>query len=115
MLPHKTSRGAAALERLKIFEGIPEPYSNLKRMVVPSALRVVRLKPGRRFCTLKRLSSEVGWKYEAVLEDLETKRKESSSAFYSEKSAASKKQRKSLFAKFDKLTAINQELSSYGY
>jgi len=115
MLPHKTSRGAAALERLKIFEGIPEPYSNLKRMVVPSALRVVRLKPGRRFCTLKRLSSEVGWKYEAVLEDLETKRKESSSAFYSEKSATSKKQRKSLFAKFDKLTAINQELSSYGY
>ena len=115
MLPHKTSRGAAALEHLKVFEGIPEPYSNMKRMVVPSALRVIRLKPGRRYCTLKRLSSEVGWKYEGVLEELEAKRKESSSAIYSEKKAATKSQRKSFFAKYDKLTAVNQELESFGY
>ena len=26
MLPHKTKRGAAALQRLKVFEGIPYPY-----------------------------------------------------------------------------------------
>ena len=115
MLPHKTSRGAAALERLKMFEGIPEPYSSMKRMVVPSALRVIRLKPGRRYCTLKRLSSEVGWKYEGVLEDLETKRKETSSAHYSENKTAIKSQKKSLFAKCDKLTAVNQELASFGY
>lgn len=26
MLPHKTKRGQAALERLKVFDGIPPPY-----------------------------------------------------------------------------------------
>ena len=52
MLPHKSARGAAALERLKVFEGVPEPWSSKKRMVVPAAMRTLRLKPGRRFCTL---------------------------------------------------------------
>lgn len=53
MVPHKTARGAAALERLKLFEGIPPPYDRKKRMVVPEALRVLRLKPGRKYCTVK--------------------------------------------------------------
>lgn len=49
----QTSRGAAALERLKLFEGVPPPYDRKKKMVVPSALRVLRLKPGRKYCTIK--------------------------------------------------------------
>ena len=53
MVPHKTARGAAALERLKLFEGVPPPYDRKKKMVVPEALRVLRLKPGRKFCTVK--------------------------------------------------------------
>lgn len=53
MVPHKTARGAAALERLKLFEGVPPPYDRKKRMVVPEALRVLRLKPGRKYCTVK--------------------------------------------------------------
>lgn len=53
MTPHKTPRGAAALERLKLFEGVPPPYDHKKRMVVPEALRVLRLKPGRKYCTVK--------------------------------------------------------------
>lgn len=53
MVPHKTARGAAALERLKLFEGVPPPYDKKKRMVVPDALRVLRLKPGRKYCTVK--------------------------------------------------------------
>jgi large subunit ribosomal protein L13Ae len=82
MIPHKTARGAAALERLKVFEGIPPPYDKEKRMVVPQALRALRLKPGRKFCTLKRLSSEMGWKYNDVVEKLEEKRKAKSAEFY---------------------------------
>ncbi len=39
MIPHKTKRGAAALERLKAFEGIPAPYDKMKRMVIPDALK----------------------------------------------------------------------------
>jgi len=67
MIPHKTSRGAAAMERLKTFEGIPPPYDHKKRMVVPQALRVLRLKPGRKYCTVGRLGSEFGWKYQDVV------------------------------------------------
>nr|KAF6407908.1 hypothetical protein HJG59_015805 [Molossus molossus] len=48
MLPHKTKRGQAALDRLKVFDGIPPPYDKKKRMVVPAALKVVRLKPTRK-------------------------------------------------------------------
>jgi large subunit ribosomal protein L13Ae len=59
MIPRKTKRGEAALERLKVFEGIPPPYDKQKRMVVPQALRVLRLKPGRKYCTVGRISSEV--------------------------------------------------------
>ena len=53
MVPHKTARGAAALERLKLYEGVPPLYDRKKRMVVPEALRVLRLKPGRKYCTVK--------------------------------------------------------------
>jgi large subunit ribosomal protein L13Ae len=57
MLPHKEQRGLDALQHLKVFEGIPYPYDQKKRMVVPSALRVLRLKPMRRFCVLGELSA----------------------------------------------------------
>jgi large subunit ribosomal protein L13Ae len=67
MIPHKTARGTAAMERLKVFEGVPPPYDKVKRMVVPQALRVLRLKPGRKYCTVGRLSHEVGWKYQDVV------------------------------------------------
>lgn len=72
MIPHKTARGAAAMERLKVFEGVPPPYDKKQRMVVPQALRVLRLKPGRKFCTVGRLSHEVGWKYQDVVARYET-------------------------------------------
>lgn len=67
MIPHKTARGTAAMERLKVFEGVPPPYDKKKRVVVPQALRVLRLRPGRKYCTVGRLSHEVGWKYQDVV------------------------------------------------
>lgn len=39
MIPHKTKRGAAALARLKAYEGVPPPYDKIKRMVIPDALK----------------------------------------------------------------------------
>lgn len=67
MIPHKTPRGNAAMNRLKTFEGIPPPYDHRKRVVVPQALRVLRLKPGRKYCTVGRLGHEFGWKYQDVV------------------------------------------------
>ena len=48
MLPYKTKRGEEALKRLKSFEGVPPPYDKSARKVVPDALRIMRLKPGRK-------------------------------------------------------------------
>lgn len=59
MVPHKTKRGAAALERLKVYEGVPPPYDKKKRLVVPDALKVLRLQHGHKFCKLGDLSASV--------------------------------------------------------
>ncbi len=91
MVAHKTPRGKAALEHLKVFEGIPQPYDKKKRVVVPQALRVLRLKPGRKYTTVGRLSHEVGWKYQDVVDRLEEKRKVKSAAYYAKKKAFAKK------------------------
>merc|ERR1711926_50190 len=68
MVPHKTERGKEAMKRLQTFEGVPPPYDKKKRMVVPSALKVLRLKPG--------------WKYQDVIETLEAKRKVKAEDFH---------------------------------
>lgn len=85
MIPHKTKRGSEAMNRLKVFDGVPPPYDREKRMVVPAALRVVRLKPGRKFCRLGRLSHETGWKYQDVVATLEEKRKAKAAVYYEHK------------------------------
>ncbi|MCJ1365116.1 60S ribosomal protein L16B [Acarospora aff. strigata] len=114
MIPHKTARGAAAMERLKVFEGVPPPYDKKKRMVVPQALRVLRLKPGRKYCTVGRLSHEVGWKYQDVVARLEERRKVKGAAYYERKKAA----RRQLVeaqknAQVDEKT--KKQLAEYGY
>jgi large subunit ribosomal protein L13Ae len=90
MVPHKTERGKAALKRLQTYEGLPAPFDKKKRMVVPSALKVLRLKPGRKFCTVGRLAHEVGWKYQDIVATLEVKRKVKSEAFHKKKVAIAK-------------------------
>merc|ERR1712121_98650 len=85
MLPHKTPRGKEAMDRLKTFEGIPPPYDKQKRMVVPSALKVLRLGQTRKYCNLNRLAHEVGWKYQKVIGTLEARRKCKSKVFFQRK------------------------------
>lgn len=85
MVPHKSSRGAAALKRLELYEGVPPAQDRVKKMVVPAALRVLRLKPGRKYCTLKRISAEVGWNYKDVVDRLEEKRKVKGQAYFERK------------------------------
>ena len=87
MIPRKTARGDAALKRLKAVEGIPSPYDTQKRMVVPAALRVLRLKPGRRFTNVGEFAKTIGWKYTDTVKALEEKRKVKSAAFYEKKKA----------------------------
>merc|ERR1711920_264561 len=90
MVPHKTARGAAALDRLKCFEGMPHPFDRKKRMVIPCALKALRLRPERRFCKLGDLSSEFGWKHKDLIQRLEAQRKVKSEAFHKKKVATTK-------------------------
>ncbi|KAM0929494.1 hypothetical protein ACQ4PT_001562 [Festuca glaucescens] len=82
MIPHKTKRGEAALARLKVYEGVPPPYDRTKRMVIPDALKVLRLQPGHKYCLLGELSKEVGWNYHETIKELEEKRKEKAKVSY---------------------------------
>ncbi|KAI9024405.1 60S ribosomal protein L16 [Phycomyces blakesleeanus] len=115
MVPHKTARGAAALDRIKVFEGVPPPYDRMKRMVIPDALRVLRLKPGRKFTTLGRISHEVGWKYQDVVAKLEDKRKAKSSAYYERKAALIAIQKKAVESKAASLKTVNASIAALGY
>ncbi|CAG9769165.1 unnamed protein product [Ceutorhynchus assimilis] len=115
MLPHKIERGKQALRKLKAYEGIPPPYDRRKRVVVPGALRVVCLKPGRKFCHVGRLSNEVGWKYQSVVRTLETKRKVKA-VLAIRKRDKLKKITKQASEKVEKqVTPFTQVINTYGY
>jgi large subunit ribosomal protein L13Ae len=87
MVPHKTHRGAIALGRLQAFEGVPPPYDKTKRMVVPDALKVIRLQHGHKYVVLGDLATAVGWKFADAVEELEATRKEASASFWESKKA----------------------------
>mmetsp|Transcript_752 Transcript_752/g.862 ORF Transcript_752/g.862 Transcript_752/m.862 type:complete len:198 (-) Transcript_752:77-670(-) len=113
MLPHKTVRGQLALGRLATYEGIPEPYDKKKRVVVPDALKVLRMRADRNFTLLGALAKEVGWGYTELVQKLETQRKIKEQAFYAEKKA--KIALKSKAASAADLSAVTPILSQMGY
>lgn len=115
MLPHKTKRGDLALERLRVCEGIPNPYDKRKRQVVPAALRILRLNPRRKYCSLGRLSHEVGWKYQKVIETLEMKRKAKAELHYARKLKENKLRQEAKKLVADKTKELREIITSYGY
>jgi len=115
MLPHKTECGQAALGRIKVYEGIPHPFDKLKRVVIPQALRNLRLKPGRKYCRLGDLASRVGWSHNDLVKRLEESRKVRSAAFYTAKKAIAKLRTKAIANTSAALTAVEQPLAKYGY
>lgn len=113
MLPHKTPKGSAALARLKVFEGIPYPYDHKKRMVVPDALKIVRLKDNRKFCELGDLAQLAGWTKKNVVERLEEKRKTKAQKFYELKKKKIDARGKAKNSK--ELEKFTTELAKYGF
>ncbi|CAI2379612.1 unnamed protein product [Moneuplotes crassus] len=114
MTPHKTARGAAALGRLKTFEGVPAPYDQKKRMVVPDALKAIRIKGFRKTTVLGDLAEKFGWTKKDLVEQLEEKRKQRSDAHYKKtiKHVDSNKKKSENNAEVKK---INEELANYGF
>ena len=113
MLPHKTPKGKAALQHLKVFEGIPFPYDQKKRMVVPEALKVLRLKAHRKFCVLGDLASSSGWTKAELVSTLEEKRKAKSAKYWENKQK--KVKAKAGLANHKDVKAVSAELAKYGF
>ena len=82
MLPHKSARGQAALQRLRVFEGVPTPYDKKTKLNVPQAAKALRLKPERKFCVLGDMAAEAGWKCKELIEKLSIRRTERASKYY---------------------------------
>jgi large subunit ribosomal protein L13Ae len=89
----------------------------MKKMVVPDALRVVRLRPGRSYCRLGDLATLVGWKHEQSVKKLEAKRKIFGKAFYKRKCALRRLRNKAVakVASDPALKNLNPILQAYGY
>ena len=85
MVPRKSPHGQAALARLKVFDGVPHPYDTKKKMVVPQALRVLKLNPNSQYCVLGDLANSVGWKHQSIIKTLEEKRKTRAKEWYQKK------------------------------
>ncbi|CAG0891537.1 unnamed protein product [Cyprideis torosa] len=115
MLPHKLERGKAALKRLKAYEGIPPQYAKVKKFYVPNAMRVVRLKRGRKYSYLGRLSHEVGWKYQDVIKTLEAKRKVKGALHYRTKVTEKKILRAAKKKAGPTYAAHQRVIRTYGY
>lgn len=115
MIPYKTTRGKLALRRVKIYEGVPPRYQKVKKLVIPGALTVLRLKAGRKFTRVGDLAQKFGWKYGALVAKLEESRKIKSKADYTKKITKQREVAKAVVAKADKLKDINAKLAKLGY
>ena len=115
MIHQKTARGQDALKRLSTFEGIPAPYDKQQRVVVPAALRVMRLKPGRNYTVVGELAASVGWKHKDLLARLEAKRKAESKEFYEQKRAKLALRKKAEAECASELAKVNEVLAASGY
>ena len=115
MVHQKTARGQAAIGRLSTFDGIPAPYDKQKRVVIPAALRTMRLKPGRKSTIIGVLADSVGWKHKELLGRLEAKRKADGKEFYEAKKAKGALRRQAEEACAGELVKVNEVLAASGY
>jgi len=113
MIKHKQAKGANALSKLKVFEGIPFPYDHKKRVVVPEALKVLRLKAHRKFCSLGDLAANMGWTKGGLINSLEEKRKEKAAKFHAVKTKKADARKKAMGDKT--VAAFSAELKKFGF
>lgn len=114
MLPHTTPKGAAALGRLKCFDGCPLSVNAKKKMVIPDALKAVRLAPRARYSVLGNIAKECGWTKNDLLKSIESKRIARNHEWYVKRVENIKKRKAALKSNAD-VQKVNKELEKYGY
>ena len=85
MLPHKTYRGSLALKRLKLYDGVPVALAKRKKFIVPCALRLIKLAPGRKYSKIGEIFNEIGWNKKKIIEENEEKSKALGKKFWKNK------------------------------
>ena len=114
MVPHTTPKGAAAMGRVKCFDGVPLSMNAKKKMVVPDALKAVRLRPRSKYSVLGNIAKECGWTKQDLISSLEAKRLGKNHSWYLKKVENLKKQKEALKNNKD-LEEVNKQLAEYGY
>ena len=114
MLPYKTAKGQAALGRLKCFDGCPMTVNATKKMVIPDALKVVKLAPRAKYTVLGNVAKECGWTKQSLIDRLEAKRTARNHEWHVKKVEESKKEKDAL-AKSEELKEVNKQLAEFGY
>ena len=104
-----TKRGEQALARLTCYAGVPKEHLT-GYVVVPQAMRVLRLKETSDYCVLGEVASEIGWKRAEDVAHFDKK--------YEEEDA---KRRQDYAAKYESaqknsdVAKLNEELKKFGY
>jgi len=73
------------------------------------------LGPGRKYCTLGRISHEVGWKYQDVIATLEAKRKIKASVAYGKKKTLKKIKKQATKAVAPRIASHQKVVHSLGF
>ena len=95
MIPYKTAKGTAAMGRLKCFDGCPVSANTMKKMVIPDALKAVKLAPRAKYAVLGNVAKDCGWTQQELIDELEEKRITKNHEWHVKK--------------------VNDELAKYGY
>lgn len=114
MVPHTTPKGAAAMGRLKCFDGCPVSLNTKKKMVISDALKAVRLGPRSKYSVLGNIAKDCGWTKTNLISQLELKRTSNNRNWYKKKIAVIKKN-KTVIQNDKEIIEINKQLSEYGY
>ena len=113
MIPYKTAKGAAAMGRLKCYDGCPLSANNMKKMVIPDALKAVKLGPRARYCVLGNVAKECGWTQQELIDEMEEKRIKKNHEWYVNKVKLEKAQEAEIM-KNAEIKKVNEDLAKYG-
>jgi large subunit ribosomal protein L13Ae len=96
MIPYKTAKGAAAMGRLKCFDGCPVSANTMKKMVIPDALKAAKLAPRAKFAVLGNVAKDCGWTQQELIDELEEKRISKNHEWYVKKVELEKAEQKEI-------------------
>ena len=82
-------------------------------MVIPDALKIMRLKESRKFCNLGEIAQHGGWGKSDLIVKLENRRKEKATKYYDAKKKKIDARKNA--GKNKEIESINKELAQYGF